>query len=63
MTSLPAPGAIVPSEQVKSGPPLTSVQVPWDVVIVPWTNPVVGQVSATPTERASEGPALWTVIV
>ena len=60
MTSLATPGWTVPSEQVKFGPPLTSEHVPWEVAIVPWLNPVAGQVSATPTVWASEGPALFS---
>ena len=55
-----APLAIVPRAQVKLGP---TVHVPWLVVIVPWMKSVAGQVSLRDTAWASDGPALWTVIV
>src|SRR5207253_6587047 len=58
LTTLP-PLAIVPSEQLKSGPPATSEQ---PAGSVPRVNPV-GHVSAIETFCASEGPELLTVIV
>ena len=53
------PLAIVPREQVKSGPAPTLAQ---PAGSVPRVNPV-GQVSVKLTAWASDGPALLTVIV
>src|SRR2546423_247782 len=50
---------MVPSEQLKSGPPPTFEQ---PAGSVPRVKPA-GHVSASETACASEGPPLWTVIV
>ena len=68
LASLPAvtvaepPAGIVPSAQPKSGPAPIGEQLPWLGLIVPWLKPV-GQTTLNPTDVASDGPALVTVIV
>ena len=56
------PAATTPRLQVKSVVLVVVSQEPWDGVTRPRLKPA-GQVSLTLTAWASDGPALWTLIV